>query len=52
MRRRGGPQAGYRVSELFEITCGLRAVDMDFEDEGFVDDMTKYGGQIGGRFHF
>jgi len=50
------PQAGYRVSELFEITGGFRAIDMDYEggdgDATFVYDMTTYGGQLGGRFHF
>ena len=50
------PQAGYRVSELFEITGGFRALDMDYEDgsgsEAFVYDMTTYGGQLGARFHF
>ncbi len=50
------PQAGYRVSDLFEITGGFRALDMDYEagsgSDEFTYDMTTYGGQIGGRFHF
>ncbi len=50
------PQVGYRVSPLFEVTGAFRALDMDFEDgsgnETFVYDMTTFGAQIGGRFHF
>ncbi len=50
------PQAGYRLSDLFEITGGFRAIGMDYEggdgEAKFVYDMTTYGGQLGARFHF
>ena len=43
---------GYRFKEWFSAELGYRVLDVDYEDDGFVYDLTMYGPTAGFRFWF
>jgi hypothetical protein len=51
----GDVAIGYKFTNLFSAGIAYRILSLDYEggdDSVFVYDMTTYGAQIGGRFHF
>ena len=43
---------GYRFKEWFSAELGYRVLDVDYDDDGFVYDLTMYGPTAGFRFWF
>ena len=43
---------GYQANDWFSAELGYRVMDVDYEDGGFVYDMTVYGPTAGFRFRF
>jgi opacity protein-like surface antigen len=43
---------GYRFKEWFSAELGYRVLDVDYDDDGFVYDLTMHGPMAGFRFQF
>jgi hypothetical protein len=43
---------GYQFTETFELTVGYRGMGVDYDEDGYVFDMTQHGPIIGAAFHF